>query len=130
MPAVEWKPDVALSVQQSRVPPEVKERVQKVDTGAASAPAHDAQGAPAATPAPAPQDEESAKVDRVLASEDAAEWNSLLVWARQKRGPQWDMGTGVYVGPGHGSLLTGRWQVPRGSHQYYRCVPKCASLAD
>ena len=35
--------------------------------------------------------------DSRLASEDAAEWNSLLTWARNQRGPQYDMGTGMYV---------------------------------
>lgn len=25
----------------------------------------------------------------------AAEWNSLLIWARKQRGPQWDSSTGM-----------------------------------
>lgn len=28
---------------------------------------------------------------------DAASWNSLLTWAREQRGPQWDAGSGTYV---------------------------------
>jgi hypothetical protein len=28
-------------------------------------------------------------------STSAAEWNSLLIWARRQRGPQWDSGTGM-----------------------------------
>lgn len=31
------------------------------------------------------------------ASVSAAEWNSLLVWARAQRGPQWDAATGMCV---------------------------------
>ncbi|KAL4402749.1 hypothetical protein ACI68E_000523 [Malassezia pachydermatis] len=37
---------------------------------------------------------------------DAASWNSLLTWAREQRGPQWDAGSGT-------------WQVPRESALYY-----------
>ncbi|KAK0540783.1 hypothetical protein OC835_000490 [Tilletia horrida] len=36
----------------------------------------------------------------------AAEWNSLLIWARRQRGPQWDTGTAV-------------WQVDRHSQEFY-----------
>ncbi|CEH14283.1 hypothetical protein CBOM_02145 [Ceraceosorus bombacis] len=36
----------------------------------------------------------------------AAEWNSLLCWARRQRGPQWDESTGF-------------WQVDRNSAAYY-----------
>lgn len=35
-----------------------------------------------------------------------AEWNSLLVWARRQRGPQWDSATAM-------------WQVDQGSTEYY-----------
>ena len=28
-------------------------------------------------------------------STSAAEWNSLLIWARRQRGPQWDAATGM-----------------------------------
>ncbi|KAE8189793.1 hypothetical protein A4X06_0g6211 [Tilletia controversa] len=40
------------------------------------------------------------------AETSAAEWNSLLIWARRQRGPQWDTGTAV-------------WQVDRHSQEYY-----------
>ena len=53
--------------------------------------------------------------------EDSAKWNSLLEWARQQRGPQWDAGTGVYVCICY--LTYQSWQVPRGSAQYYNFVP-------
>lgn len=36
----------------------------------------------------------------------SAEWNSLLIWARRQRGPQWDSATGM-------------WQVDQGSTEYY-----------
>lgn len=36
----------------------------------------------------------------------SAEWNSLLIWARRMRGPQWDSGLGI-------------WQVDRESQEYY-----------
>ncbi|UZJ54727.1 hypothetical protein CBS101457_004047 [Exobasidium rhododendri] len=36
----------------------------------------------------------------------AAEWNSLLIWARRQRGPQWDAATAT-------------WQVDAGSSEYY-----------
>ncbi|KAK0554746.1 hypothetical protein OC846_000570 [Tilletia horrida] len=36
----------------------------------------------------------------------AAEWNSLLIWARRQRGPQWDTGTAT-------------WQVDKHSQEYY-----------
>ncbi|KAE8210334.1 hypothetical protein CF327_g5778 [Tilletia walkeri] len=40
------------------------------------------------------------------AETSAAEWNSLLIWARRQRGPQWDTGTAI-------------WQVDRHSQEYY-----------
>lgn len=33
----------------------------------------------------------------VYAEQDMAQWNSLLLWAREQRGPQWDASTGLYV---------------------------------
>lgn len=99
MPAVAWSadarvaapaPDAPLSGSQgdegsvpntptTSVPPESAESTQA------------GQGTPGAQAAPdAPQ-------GKWVAAEDAAEWNSLLIWARRQRGPQWDTGTGMYV---------------------------------
>lgn len=39
-------------------------------------------------------------------STSCAEWNSLLIWARRMRGPQWDSGVGM-------------WMVDQGSDEYY-----------
>ena len=36
----------------------------------------------------------------------SAEWNSLLIWARRMRGPQWDSGLGM-------------WMVDRGGEEYH-----------
>lgn len=61
------------------------------------------------------QAEATARQDEVTASSryhfasqatSAAEWNSLLIWARRQRGPQWDSATGM-------------WQVDEGSTEYY-----------
>lgn len=35
----------------------------------------------------------------------AAEWNSLLAWARRQRGPQWDEATGLCVAHAHARKL-------------------------
>jgi hypothetical protein len=42
-----------------------------------------------------PSDPKQASAIKACAS--AAEWNSLLIWARGQRGPQWDAGTGMWV---------------------------------
>lgn len=55
-----------------------------------------ATGAPAAS-AEGGQQADAVPMDSASAGVDAAEWNSVLVWARQQRGPQWDTGTGVCV---------------------------------
>ncbi|KAE8229709.1 hypothetical protein CF326_g5314 [Tilletia indica] len=51
---------------------------------------------------PIPQTQHS----MLKAETSAAEWNSLLIWARRQRGPQWDTGTAI-------------WQVDRHSQEYY-----------
>lgn len=43
------------------------------------------------------QDDPSGGSAVVQAHISAAEWNSLLAWARPQRGPQWDAPTGMYV---------------------------------
>lgn len=60
-----------------------------------------------------------------------AEWNSLLIWARRQRGPQWDTATGLWVSfaltvgccPADFYLYSFkskcRWQVDQGSSDYY-----------
>ncbi|KDN45885.1 hypothetical protein K437DRAFT_268287 [Tilletiaria anomala UBC 951] len=51
-----------------------------------------------------PSDPRQASAIKSYAS--AAEWNSLLIWARANRGPQWDAATGL-------------WHVDKGSQAYY-----------
>ncbi|PWZ02081.1 hypothetical protein BCV70DRAFT_56743 [Testicularia cyperi] len=50
--------------------------------------------------------EESQTVELSKAATSSAGWNSLLIWARRQRGPQWDSGTAL-------------WQVDKNSEEYY-----------
>lgn len=58
--------------------------------------------APAATPMLVPRKKANAGLsskttEHQRGAKSAAEWNSLLLWARKMRGPQWDYGTAQYM---------------------------------
>lgn len=53
------------------------------------------------------EEEEDSHLPMASYSEtSSAEWNSLLIWARRMRGPQWDSGLGM-------------WMVDRGGEEYH-----------
>lgn len=86
MPVVDWGEDTRQEVRVPRVVQQVPLAEEGTNTPTSSAPSS-AETAPGELPPSFVW----------VASEDAAEWNSLLIYARTQRGAQWDMGTGVYV---------------------------------
>ncbi|WFD03854.1 hypothetical protein MOBT1_002549 [Malassezia obtusa] len=100
MPVVQWSDDAHVAAR----PGDGEEHAGGAALPSGAAPE---EASPAGAETDVPSAEGAApQPEKWVAAEDAAEWNSLLTWARQQRGPQWDTGTGI-------------WQVPRESEQYY-----------
>ncbi|SHO77361.1 Uncharacterized protein MSYG_1702 [Malassezia sympodialis ATCC 42132] len=112
MPEVEWHPPVRV-IPQEPVKSELEE-VPVAQAPKASDTPGPSQGAGPDTQAERPQTNHedsalatsSAPGPYSYAEQDTAKWNSLLLWAREQRGPQWDASTGL-------------WQVPHGTALYY-----------
>lgn len=92
MPVVHWRDNAHVAVQVPHSTP------AEAQAAPAEHPAEETrvQGDELAPSDAAPRAQEGQPV-KWVANEDAAEWNSLLTWARRQRGPQWDTGTGMYV---------------------------------
>lgn len=104
MPAVQWAEDAHVVAP----PSDVRTHEEPTPTGVSLDEARETEGVVPSMPAaeadagstaaaPAADAVPVAQPEHWVASEDAAEWNSLLTWARLQRGPQWDTGTGMYV---------------------------------
>lgn len=92
MPVVHWRQDAHVAAQ---VPHSTPAQAQAAPEEHAAEESH-AQGGETTSSDAAPL-AQGAQPAKWVANEDAAEWNSLLTWARRQRGPQWDTGTGMYV---------------------------------
>lgn len=92
MPVVHWRDDAHVAAQVPHSSPTESQAVpfehSAKDTQAQGSEATPSEMAPSAS---------HTQPAKWVANEDAAEWNSLLTWARRQRGPQWDTGTGMYV---------------------------------
>lgn len=127
MPQVDWNRDARLQVRVSHASDEQVKIWHQADAEAVASATAVATGAPApntplktvadsvptpADPAPKTTPNAATQDNVTCSSEDAAAWNSFVHWARTRRGPQWDTGTGTCV-------ATNRWQVPREGPLYY-----------
>lgn len=73
--------------------------IAPLGSGAAAGPSATSSSSASVLPPPPPKTRP--------AETSCAEWNSLLIWARRMRGPQWDSSVGM-------------WMVDQGSEEYYR----------
>lgn len=91
MPVVQWSDDAHVAAR----PGDGEEHAGGAALPSGAAPE---EASPAGAETDVPSAEGAApQPEKWVAAEDAAEWNSLLTWARQQRGPQWDTGTGMCV---------------------------------
>lgn len=103
MPEVEWRPPVRMKAQAPEYARSQTKQVTQVScVSDTPGPSHGAgPGTHAERPATSYDEKTpastSAQNPYAYAEQDTAKWNSLLLWAREQRGPQWDVSTGLYV---------------------------------
>lgn len=106
MPVVEWGPPVHVAPEKQSAPVTQEAHEMQIHPASGAVGPIEGQGddlsVAAPPPAPVAEGSESAAaaslpLPNLSAEQEAAKWNSLLVWAREQRGPQWDASTGMYV---------------------------------